>query len=157
MNRWATLDQSDFSLDSQQLAAVTGSVFFDVPEGGTVGSIFTSGFDTVNGKSQYSGVSSVKWSVGEESGTMTAASDVSLAEGALWDVTGDLLYGSNVYYFNAQDSTAAFVCQGKGGYGGASIYEWYDQMRCCIFSQWLFLVITAANPNETLFFNRWCE
>ena len=143
MNRWATLDQSDFSLGSQQLAAVTGSVSFDVPEGGTVGSISTSGFDTVNGKPQYSGVSSVEWSVGE-SGTITAASDVSLAEGALWDVTGDLVYGSNVYNFNAQDSTAAFVCYGNGGYGGASIYEWYVRMRCCIFLQFLVAVAVVA-------------
>ena len=109
-------------LNSQQIAAVTGSIYFDVPEGGTIGSISTSGFDTVNGKSQYSGVSSVEWDVGE-AGSITAASDVSLVGGSLWDVTGDLVYGSNVYNFNAQDSTADFVCYGDGGYGGSSFYD----------------------------------
>jgi hypothetical protein len=117
------VDKSDLIGNGAQLANVTGLISYDVPEGGTIGSISTSGFDTVNGQSQYSGVSSVEWDVGE-AGSITAASDVSLVGGSLWDVTGGLVYGSNVYNFSAQDTTADFVCYGDGGYGGSSFYEW---------------------------------
>ena len=123
VSRWATLLYSNFLLGTKQLAAVTGSIYFDVPEGGTVGSIRTAGYDSINGHSHYAGVSSVEWDVGE-SGTITAASDISLVTGTLWDVTGDFVYGSNVYNFFAEDSTAKFVCYGNGGYGGASFSRW---------------------------------
>ena len=109
--------------NGELLANVTGLVAYDVPAGGTVGSILTRGDDVINGHSHYAGVSSVEWDVGE-SGTITAASDVSLVTGSLWDVTGDFVYGSNVYNFFAEDSTAKFVCYGNGGYGALSMYNW---------------------------------
>ena len=109
--------RSNFLLNSNQIADVTGSIHYDVPAGGTIGSIATTALDTVNGVSQYSGSSAVSWKV-DEAGYINASSAVTVGSDHLWNVVGDVIYGSNVYRFRATDSTAKFVGYGNGGYGG---------------------------------------
>ena len=114
------MDDSNFVLNNEQLASVTGAIEYNVPAGAMTGSISATGTDVVNLETQFQSASSLLWDVstGGDAGMVSVASEVSLLSSALWEVEGSFEYGDNAYSLSVQDETAKLECYGNGQYGG---------------------------------------
>ena len=121
--RHFTVTDSDLVVNAAQLASIVGSIYYEVPAGAMSGNITAHAVDTVNGQVDYDGNLYVVWELteGGEVGVVAARSASSVASGPVYDVASEFSYGNNKYFMETVDSTANFLVNAAGGYGGKPV------------------------------------
>jgi hypothetical protein len=120
-----TVQQSDVVVDGDQVAAVTGDIYYVVPSGGMTGSITTQALDIVDHKMEFKGDAELKWNLqdGGNEGEINAHSKALLSSGYVYNVTGEFDYGNNQYSLDVTDNINDFLADANGRYGGNQ-YHW---------------------------------